>query len=110
MAKGLSSTQKVWIGVGIAVLVLVLWFVGSYNGLVSSDEEVERAWGNVESAYQRRADLIPNLVATVEGARDFEQDTLTQITQLRSEAGQAKVNVDSATSPADLQAASGQMN
>jgi len=102
-----------WIAlIVIVVLVLIIggWIAGSYNGLVSSQEGVDAKWANVQSAYQRRADLIPNLVATVQGMKNFEQDTLTQITQLRSEAGQAKINVDGATSPAQLQSAMGSMD
>ena len=71
---------------------------------------MNQKWANVQSAYQRRADLIPNLVETVKGYRDYEANTLIQITELRSEAGQAKVSIDSATSPAELQAAMGNMN
>ncbi|RMF05415.1 LemA family protein [Candidatus Woesearchaeota archaeon] len=84
--------------------------MSAYNSLVALDTEVEMAWANVESAYQRRADLIPNLVETVKGARDFEQETLTEITKLRSEAGQAKVQVDSAASPEQLATAASSMD
>src|SRR3989344_3511596 len=105
--------KKGWIIIGvIALIVLMLvgtvW--GSYNGLVSGDENTKQKWGNVQSAYQRRADLIPNLVETVKGYRDYEAATLTKIVGLRSEAGQAKLNVDSATTPEQLQAASGQLD
>jgi LemA protein len=72
-----------------AVLVVVLlWGVGSYNGLVGARESVDAQWAQVESSYQRRADLIQNLVATVRGSAKFEQDTLIQITQARSRVGQ----------------------
>ncbi len=83
-------------GVILAVLALVLfWGVGSYNGLVGSRESVESQWAQVESAYQRRADLIPNLVATVKGSAQFEQDTLTQIVQARSRVGQVSAQAGS---------------
>jgi len=103
-----NATKNVLIVLGvIALLAIILasWVVGAYNGLISAEETVNERWANVQSAYQRRADLIPNLVETVKGYRDYEQETLTQITKLRSEAGQAKLNVDSATSPVQLQTA-----
>ncbi len=112
MAKK-NINYKPWIIAGIVVitlLVIVSWVAGMYNGLVLTDETVDEKWANVQSAYQRRADLIPNLIATVEGYKDYEQETLTQITELRSQAGQAKVNIDSATSPAQLEASMGEMN
>lgn len=96
--------------VAVVILATISWVVSSYNGLVNMDEESSRAWANVETAYQRRADLIPNLIETVKGARDYEESVLTEITSLRSQAGQAKINVDSATSPSQLQAAAGQMD
>src|SRR6185436_14773168 len=75
-------------GAIVAVLaVVLLWGVGAYNGLVGARESVESQWAQVESAYQRRADLIPNLVATVQGSAKFEQDTLTQVVQARSRVG-----------------------
>src|SRR3989338_4816580 len=98
-----------WIGIGV-VVILALFLIGSYNGLVGVDTTVEQKWGNVQSAYQRRADLIPNLVDTVKGARDFEQSTLTEITQLRSEAGQAQVNVQNAQDADSLQQAGTDMS
>jgi LemA protein len=64
--------------------------VGSYNKLVRLDQAVDAQWAQVENAYQRRADLVPNLVATVKGAANFEKDTLTAVTEARSRAGQAQ--------------------
>ncbi len=68
------------------VVVLILWGVNIYNGLVSKEEAVDAQWANVETSYQRRADLIPNLVATVKGYADFEQETLTQVIEARAKA------------------------
>jgi LemA family len=65
-----------WIGL---LAVIVLWAMGSYNGIVSKEVEVNRAWADVESDYQRRSDLIPNLVSTVKGYANFEQETLTKV-------------------------------
>ena len=83
-------------GAIVAVLALVLlWGVGAYNGLVGSRESVESQWAQVESAYQRRADLIPNLVATVKGSAQFEQDTLTRVVEARSRVGQVSAQATS---------------
>lgn len=71
--------------------VLVLWGTGVYNGLVGAEEGVTTAWAQVETAYQRRADLIPQLVATVKGAADFEQETLNQVIEARSKATQVGI-------------------
>lgn len=99
-----------WLIPLVAILLLAFWSVGIYNGLVSSDETVSKAWGNVQSVYQRRADLIPNLVETVKGYRDYEKDTLESIVELRSEAGQAKIDVSKAQNPEELQKAMGNMD
>ena len=78
------------------ILVLGGCGCGQYNSLVQQDEVVKNAWNNVQSDYQRRADLIPNLVNTVKGEANFEQSTLTQVIQARASATQMKVD------PADL--------
>ena len=81
-----------WIVTGVVVLVLALWGVGSYNGLVSMDEEVNGKWANVETQYQRRSDLVPNLVATVKGYAQHEKSTLEAVMKARSQATQIKVD------------------
>ena len=88
----------IWIILGL----LVLWGVGGYNGLVSSREGVNKAWANVETQYQRRSDLIPNLVATVKGAADFEKSTLEAVTQARANATSIKIDPNNLT-PEKLQ-------
>ncbi len=85
-----------WIIIG-ALAVLVLLGFSSYNGLVSKEEDVGKAWGNVESDYQRRADLIPNLVNTVKGYANFEKETLTQVIQARASATQVKIDANNLT-------------
>ena len=72
----------------VVALVLGLAIAGGYNGLVSLDQAVQSQWGQVENVYQRRADLVPNLVETVKGAAAFEKDTFTAVTEARSRVGQ----------------------
>src|SRR3546814_1134922 len=78
----------------VVVLGLILYSCGkgTYNSMVTLDQQVEAQWAQVENVYQRRADLIPNLVATVKGYADFEQETLTQVIEARSKA--TSVNLD----------------
>lgn len=85
-----------WIIIGVLAL-LVIWVFSSYNGLVSKEQDVNKAWGNVESDYQRRADLIPNLVNTVKGSANFEQETLTKVMEARASATQVKIDASSLT-------------
>ena len=84
------------IPVGILVVV-VLWAIGGYNGMVKMDEQVQNSWANVETQYQRRADLIPNLVSTVKGYAKHEQQTLEDVVKARSEATQVKVDAENLT-------------
>ncbi|PWT75085.1 MAG: LemA family protein [Bacteroidetes bacterium] len=82
----------------IIVLIVILIFGGcacnSYNSLVKLDENAKRSWGDVQNTYQRRSDLIPNLVNTVKGAANFEQQTLIQVQEARSKATQVKVDAN----------------
>jgi LemA protein len=91
------------LGCGIAlVLVAILcgvWAMGQYNGLVGAEQDVAKQWSQVESVYQRRADLIPNLVATVKGAANFEQETLTKVVEARAKVGQMTVGADVLNDP-----------
>lgn len=77
-----------WIILGI----IALWGIAKYNGMVGKDQEVKKTWANVESQYQRRMDLIPNLVNTVKGYANFEQETLTKVVEARAKA--TSVNID----------------
>lgn len=96
--------SKTLIGCGavaLGVIVLVGLVVGGvYNRLVGLEESVDAAWGQVENVYQRRADLIPNLVATVKGAADFEQETLQNVIEARAKVGQ--MNIQGAPDPAQI--------
>jgi LemA protein len=82
-----------WIILGI----LVLWAIGSYNGMVGKEQAVSKTWADVESDYQRRMDLIPNLVNTVKGYANFEKETLIGVTQARASATQVKLDVSNLT-------------
>ena len=80
--------NKVWWVIGIVAAVILLgvfWYIGTYNSLIKLNEEVNNKWAQVETQYQRRVDLIPNLVNTVKGAAGFEKSTLEDITKLRSQ-------------------------
>jgi LemA protein len=77
-------------------LVIVVTAIGSYNGLVSASQAADAQWAQVQSVYQRRADLIPNLVSTVAGAANFEKSTLTAVTTARASVGQVKVDPNQA--------------
>ena len=87
---------------GVIAIALFGWVKNGYNGLVSSQENVETAWANVENVYQRRADLIPNLVETVKGYAKHEQETLEGVIEARANA--TKVTIDPTNmTPEDLQ-------
>ena len=109
------------IGCG-AVLVIILFvaliiglsFRSTYNRLVTLDQDVNKKWGDVQSVYQRRADLIPNLVNTVSGAANFEKSTIVEVTNARASVGRVQLDSNKApTDPAQLeqfQAAQGQLS
>ena len=106
-----KSTITLLVVVGI-LAALIGWIIGAYNGLVTLDEETNGKWAQVESAYQRRADLIPNLVNTVKGYADFEQETLTGVIEARSKATGISVDADnlSPEAIANFQAAQSQLS
>jgi len=85
------------IAIAAVVLILVAWGCGGYNGLVKQDEKVKNAWNNVNTEYQRRADLVDNLVNTVKGAANFEQTTLTQLVEARAKATSIQLKADDLT-------------
>jgi LemA protein len=106
---------------GCLIIVIVLVFIGIllfswgsrvYNGMVTLQESVTSQWGNVETQYQRRADLIPNFVNTVKGAAEFEQTTLTQVIEARAKATQVRVDPENMTSAAmqQFQQAQGELS
>jgi LemA protein len=92
------------VGLIILVIVALVGGAGTYNNLVGLKQDVDGKWADVENQYQRRADLIPNLVQTVSGAANFEKSTLVEVTQARASVGQLKIDPTHApTDPAQLQ-------
>ncbi len=82
------------------VLAVAVWAVGSYNGIVGRNEAVSTAWAQVENQYQRRADLVPNLVEVVKGSSKFEKDTLLAVVEARAKVGQMTVGKEVLQDPA----------
>jgi len=101
--KKLTGGQITLIVMGVVLLILALWVIGSYNSLVRQDESVNEKWANVQTAYQRRADLIPNLVAVVRQYSNYEGSVLTEITE-------ARASVAKASTPSELAAAGDKMD
>jgi len=110
MFKNLSTGSKIWIGIGILILIIILWFVGSYNGLIRASAEVDESFANIETQYQRRADLIPNLVESVQGAVKFEKETQTEIAALRTNAIAARDALKNAKTQQETLAAMNQID
>lgn len=106
MAKKTNKVPTWVIVIGVILTVFIifgLWMGGTYNTLVGMDESVNGVWGNLQSEYQRRADLVPNLVATVKAYSDYEGEVLTEVTA-------ARASVGSAQTPAELAEAGDAMN
>lgn len=89
--------MKKWIILIIIAVAAGVGLMSSYNGLVKAETEIDSVWANVESSYQRRADLIPNLVNTVKGQANFEQQTLTNVIEARAKATQTKIDPSNLT-------------
>ena len=100
VASAEAASVEGWAVAEVPVLdlaLLVIWGVTGYNGLVTMDENVSGQWSNVETQYQRRADLIPNLVSTVKGYASHEKETLEGVVEARSQATQIKVDANDLT-------------
>ena len=108
MKKGLITV----VVLAVIALLLFSWGKNTYNGLVQSDEAVQAAWSQVENVYQRRADLIPNLVATVKGYAEHESSTLQAVIDARAKATQVTVDATNLTEEqiAKYQAAQGELS
>lgn len=103
MKKGLLIGLGIFGVVVIIAIILISWGVGIYNNLVGLNENVNKSWSQVENVYQRRSDLIPNLVATVKGVADFEKETFTAVTEARAKVGQIKLSADQLSDPQAFQ-------
>lgn len=93
----MKKSYIILIGIGVVVLILFGWIYSSYNSMVTGSQAVDKAWGQVNAAYQRRADLIPNLVNTVKGYSEHEKSTLEAVTNARAKATQMNISVDNLT-------------
>jgi LemA protein len=106
----MNKTLLIILGV---LALLILSAVSTYNGLIGNSQAVDASWAQVQNVYQRRADLIPNLVQTVQGAANFETSTIVQVTEARASVGKVQINQNQApTDPAQLaqfQQAQGQL-
>jgi|SRR5690554_6840892 len=101
--KGLIITLSI-VGIIVLILIITIYFgIKSYNNLVSLNEAVEQNWSQVENQYQRRADLIPNLVNTVKGYAEFERGVLTDVTEARSRVSQFNVTPEVLNDPQAFQ-------
>lgn len=108
----MKSRNLVLIIVVAVILILGGCGCSGYNSMVNLDEDVKAKWGNVQSDYQRRADLIPNLVNTVKGAANFEQETLTKVVEARAKATSVNINAGDLTPEkvAQFQQAQGELS
>jgi len=101
----MKKSRKVRAIIIVVVVILGFWMSGKYNGLVTTSEQVKTARSQVENVYQRRLDLIPNLVNTVKGAAAQESGVLVAVVQARAQATQMKVDINDAAAFAKFQAA-----
>ena len=103
MKKGVLVGCSVAAVVLVVVIGLVMWGVGVYNNLVGLNESVDQSWSQVENQYQRRADLVPNLVNTVKGYANFEKEVLTNVTEARARVGQINATPELLNDPQAFQ-------
>lgn len=90
----MTKNRSSWLIIGGILLVLGIYFITTYNGLVKKEEKVKLQWNEVQNAYQRRLNLIPNIVNVVKGVSDFEQTTLQKITEARAKATSVNISTD----------------
>jgi len=105
------NTRNIGLLLVIGLIAMVLfWGCNKYNGIVKQDETVKQAWGNVQTQYQRRADLIPGLIRTVQEAAKNEKSILENVTKARAGIVEAKEDIKNAKTPADLEKANTKIN
>ena len=109
--KSMNKKSIIWIAVLGVLTIAIIWGVGRYNAIITAEENVNTAWSQVENQYQRRADLIPNLVETVKGYAAHESETLEDVVTARAKATQVVVDPTNATAEqlAAFQAAQGEL-
>lgn len=103
MKKGMIIGSSIAGGFILIVAIFIIWGISTYNNLVNRNQEVDKSWSDVESQYQRRFDLIPNLVNTVKGYANFEKSVLTQVTEARASVGSIKVTKEILDDPEAFQ-------
>jgi LemA protein len=94
----MKTSNIILITLGGLLVIMGLWTCSGYNGLVSSDQGLQKVWGNVETNYQRRTDLYSSIIKTIEGSGKFEKSTLKEVLEARSKATQVQVNINDAAS------------
>ena len=92
--KGCLIGGGILAAIAMIVVICAFWFVGRYNSIVPMEEGVKSQWGNVENTYQKRADMVDQLVGTVKGAKDFEKSTLTDVIEARAKATSTQINIE----------------
>lgn len=103
MSRSLLTILIILALIAVPLLLIGTWFARTYNTLVQMDEEVNSSWAQVENSYQRRMDLIPNLVETVKGAADFERETFTAVAEARSKASAIQMTPELLNNPQAFQ-------
>ncbi|MDY7025783.1 MAG: LemA family protein [Pseudomonadota bacterium] len=97
------SKTMIRVILGVVIVVIALWSMSLYNGMLSLDEEVKAKWSQVLNQYQRRADLIPNLVSTVKGYADHEEKVFIEVAKARSQVGSVNITADDLTDPKKME-------
>ena len=99
--KGCLIGGVIFAAIIVIAIIIGSWFVSKYNSMVPLEEGVKAQWSNVENTYQKRSDLVDQLVGTVKGAANFEQETLTQVIEARAKATSTQLNIDDASQLTD---------
>ncbi len=97
------SKTMIRVILGVVIVVIALWSMSLYNGMLSLDEEVKAKWSQVLNQYQRRADLIPNLVSTVKGYADHEEKVFIEVAKARSQVGSVNITADDLSDPKKME-------